>query len=504
MRILADGLAPLQTGLVARLEAMVDRFNLSSRTAVNVMDEEYGGVGDGVADDTAAITAAIADCADGGTVYFPAGLYLTDPIVIDKPVRLVGDGRYASWLKARTAITDALVEWDIAAPGGSVRGVYGPAMSGLGLDLSLASGATGILTSDTTGWFQGYDLFCTGGTIAVDNRGTNNSFERCRFIDAGIFFKVDGETGLELNLKEIDCIRFSAGTTTWGVEVICTTGTTKGALYMDKVVVNSMAGSAILSGGLLVQSTSLNLSVPVFANQLIVDNCAGTSIKLVNVRDIHISDGWGNSAAGTTAAVEIAGGGNIRFTDNTWFGGTAGTYQFTGANVCNGFISRGNYCPSEDIYALTGAGKPTNLYLDDFTLAVAAGQVSNDMPSLNSGAGMTWGKKQLMQEDPHYVGTAGEPAFTNSWVNETLTNAYFYKDGMGRVHIAGLIKSGLGLAAFTLPVGFRPLFTEHFPAIQNNGTTVVLEVTTAGLVHIYSAFPPAAPVAISASFRQGG
>jgi hypothetical protein len=69
-------------------------------------------------------------------------------------------------------------------------------------------------------------------------------------------------------------------------------------------------------------------------------------------------------------------------------------------------------------------------------------------------------RKHMKIETPHNVGDAGEPAFTNSWVNEdptTLTRARFWKDPMGMVHVEGTIQSGtIGLSAFTLPDGYLP------------------------------------------------
>lgn len=58
----------------------------------NVLD--FGAVGDDVADDTAAIQAAIDSSASGLTVYLPAGVYkITDTILLKRgSVRLVGDG----------------------------------------------------------------------------------------------------------------------------------------------------------------------------------------------------------------------------------------------------------------------------------------------------------------------------------------------------------------------------------------------------------------------------
>lgn len=62
----------------------------------NVLD--FGAVGDDVADDTAAIQAAIDSSASGLTVYLPAGVYkITDTILLKRnAVRLVGDGFYVT------------------------------------------------------------------------------------------------------------------------------------------------------------------------------------------------------------------------------------------------------------------------------------------------------------------------------------------------------------------------------------------------------------------------
>lgn len=55
----------------------------------NVQDVAFGAVGDGITDDTVAIAAALAV---GGITVFPAGTYLTDPIVLDTGAHLVGAG----------------------------------------------------------------------------------------------------------------------------------------------------------------------------------------------------------------------------------------------------------------------------------------------------------------------------------------------------------------------------------------------------------------------------
>lgn len=94
----------------------------------------------------------------------------------------------------------------------------------------------------------------------------------------------------------------------------------------------------------------------------------------------------------------------------------------------------------------------------------------------------------------HSVGGAGEPAFTNSWVNfdaTTTPGAQFRKTPWGDVQLRGLIKSGtLGTDAFTLPVGYRPVLStgEEFMLINSNGTvndnTARCQIGSDGKVYI--------------------
>jgi len=66
--------------------------NLATRMADVVNVKDFGAVGDGIADDTAAIQAAINSVATGGTVYLPTGTYkVTSQLQIQSPVSLVGE-----------------------------------------------------------------------------------------------------------------------------------------------------------------------------------------------------------------------------------------------------------------------------------------------------------------------------------------------------------------------------------------------------------------------------
>lgn len=81
-------------------------------------------------------------------------------------------------------------------------------------------------------------------------------------------------------------------------------------------------------------------------------------------------------------------------------------------------------------------------------------------------------RRDLQVEPAHDTGAAGEPAFLNAWVNfgAPWQGARFWKDGIGIIHIEGLVKTGvIGSAAFTLPAGYRPGLGLSFAQVTNTG-----------------------------------
>jgi len=79
---------------------------------------------------------------------------------------------------------------------------------------------------------------------------------------------------------------------------------------------------------------------------------------------------------------------------------------------------------------------------------------------------------------PH-VGTGGEPALQNGWVNfgSGQADAAFTKDATGVVHVRGVVKSGTVSpttgTVFTLPVGFRPTAIVYTSALTSDGNNVL-------------------------------
>lgn len=100
----------------------------------------------------------------------------------------------------------------------------------------------------------------------------------------------------------------------------------------------------------------------------------------------------------------------------------------------------------------------------------------------------------LTGEGWHYVGEAGEPAFTNSWTNATsgIPKLAFRIRETGVVDLQGVVQhSGTSAKAiFTLPTGYRPSGRAYITVtgVDTGGGLPVpgrsgwLEISTAGVV----------------------
>jgi hypothetical protein len=83
-----------------------------------------------------------------------------------------------------------------------------------------------------------------------------------------------------------------------------------------------------------------------------------------------------------------------------------------------------------------------------------------------------------------FIGTTGQPAFANSWVNygAPYANASFLLGPDGYVRLHGTIKTGtLGSAAFTLPPMYRPAAAIPF-LVLSNGAAGRVDVGSDGTV----------------------
>ena len=77
------------------------------------------------------------------------------------------------------------------------------------------------------------------------------------------------------------------------------------------------------------------------------------------------------------------------------------------------------------------------------------------------------------------------PTLLNGWVNYGGINdtvAYF-KDSLGMIHLKGFISGGtLGVSAFPLPVGYRPLLAATFATVANNAIGAITVTSSGGVI----------------------
>ncbi|HVQ44320.1 MAG TPA: glycosyl hydrolase family 28-related protein [Candidatus Saccharimonadia bacterium] len=96
------GLADLKTSnpagqAIGNFVLSNDGINLKWKAATVLDVTNYGAVGDGIHDDTAAIQSAIDAAINGGTVFLPRGVYMVTGLVLrNKGTNILGDGRWAT------------------------------------------------------------------------------------------------------------------------------------------------------------------------------------------------------------------------------------------------------------------------------------------------------------------------------------------------------------------------------------------------------------------------
>lgn len=202
----------------ASIASKVDKGSL----VINVKD--YGAAGDGVTDDTAAITSALAAATPGSTVFFPGtgsgAWYKTGALTVTKPnIRFLGqprDGYAVSLRPAAAGITILTVKEagfvleDMAILGDGGTNGAGATVTGLDLYGSVNADVDCSILGATIQWcligarvrgrnagfrrallsnndravvIDGLDAYHTGAGASSGNRG--NTIENCRFHNTG-------------------------------------------------------------------------------------------------------------------------------------------------------------------------------------------------------------------------------------------------------------------------------------------------------------------------------
>jgi parallel beta-helix repeat protein len=352
----------------------------ASRLVVNVKDPAYGAVGDGVADDTAAIQRAIDATALGGVCYLPRGTYLvgstTATTILSgrSMVSLAGDGPKVSVLKVAEGSTAPRVLDLSRRSDVSVR------------DLGFDAGATGTLAG----------VHASGPTGHRNVRVT-----RCRFAS----FMPGGTTTI------------AAAVYTWttdGVTVedsefvgcgrAITIDQPDGAAHVRGNRIEADPGQAVMATGILVRRSSGFSDSEVVVSGNVVSGARldpggvgaeGHGIAVYRCRDVQVVDNHCTSNGRGVLVSDQSFGAVVRgntCVDNNDAGirvepeiAAKDVTVGSGATVARGVVVMGNVCRDNvAIGTITGANSGIGI-----AMSYAAGStVSGNLVHHNSGGGI--------------------------------------------------------------------------------------------------------------------
>lgn len=274
----------LQAGTGAQVRSVQSKL----RDVVSVKD--FGAVGDGVANDTSAIQAAL-NSISAGIVFVPTGLYNVTSLTLPNGVSLVGEGPFESVLRETNASATTI----LAGISNAIK------------DLKFISSVTRI------------------AGIYINISGNGCLIENCEFDDYYIGVSVGNIADpLTVNARVFNCA-FRSSNTTAGSGAIQYLNFSNGQVA-NCVITGTTVSSAQPTFGIRFQNGDTafvtNCNVTVHGKALLVDPPAGLNCYALTI-DSSIFDSAHQISGGVAVSnAEIGGAGNVFNTRiaNSWFG----------------------------------------------------------------------------------------------------------------------------------------------------------------------------------------
>lgn len=458
----------------------------------------YGAVGNGIADDTAAINNAISALpATGGIVYFPPGIYLVSGQipVTQSGVRLMGSGIGVSIIQGSSATADILS-----------LGTGSPQLSYLSI-------------SDLSIWSP---VVSTSGAAIKLNNVTLVAISRVEIEGAFI-----GINSLASTFVAIDTVYMKNPEATTGSGIVLNGGNN---YFLDKVVVFTTTTQCLYGLQLLavdscwidnshfvatgygiianpasattVQKVMLNnTSTVMCANDGVYLNPAsGGTVQGISLRALRSSLNTGNGVnlgtTGTIKSSQLAGGqildnglagvnlqsGTYTQIDSTYIGGNSSASPGTSSGIK---VAAG--VSSFDIRTCRIGKSPTSAATQKYGIEIAAGSsnnysiIGNDLSDNITGSMLDGGTgvvKQLMSNFP----ADGE---TKSFIGGTLQLSS-YAAGTLQTDASGNVTAGAGiLPAFVKSGPFNPVSTSSSTAVMMGlGSSATITPKTTGRIQV--------------------
>jgi hypothetical protein len=491
---------------------------------VNV--KAYGAIGDGVANDTAAIQAAIAAAPVNGAVFFPAGVFCGYVFVWRSDISLIGAGSAATTIKLPNNCASVTVPWE---PGGTITGLPNVIEIGqcaLGNAAAAYSNVTvrgmtldGNYTNNiapVTDLF-GHGLIATkvSNLVLADVVGKNCYATGIDIVINSNYAKVSARVENCGNALILGgrYPNFDINSSKYGIFDIISSGGYYGGRMLDNCWGNQLNITVYNPSitGLVYNNQSVNVSYSNTINVSVIDGCSGgqgvsvgnlcySSTVNATIRNVA---GTGFYAAGSSEANAPR---SNKFNVNTFGCGGSAVYDaglFNQYEICSRYD--GDTGPAGSFFAVDINGKNNQFVInieDQPTpqvrgVVIRSGATSNAIVDykfntnvqtfLNQETGNT--TKYFNPQIPYspVIGTWQSVSLNGGWSN-TFGAPYpvvgYTIDAAGRVSVRGTVTGGSG-TIFTLPAGFRPTNSMLFPTWANSALGR-LEVDSAGAVTLAS------------------
>ena len=456
------------------------------RDVVSVKD--FGAVGDGVTDDTAAFQAALNSSANVH-VFVPTGTYrITSTLNITTQITLSGpEGGTQNF-------QHAFITHDAASTGSLFSVVT--TLNGVCIKNITVTGGNGSFCITSSNSYVRYEYinigpFYNGSGIRLLSSGVGSSSSKlmyCQWIGPTTAtsytgFQIDVNGG-DVWLHGCTAIYGAIGINIIKGQTIILDGcsVTKQSRYTGHSSATQFNTVGIkLSGADIKQAISIqNCYIETCDNGVYVDSCESLSIENNLFDDGGVAGVVGAWTAYGNSSINLVGSNakNVTIKNNQIIsianGDAGNTFYAVYVNNATNAVLLNNYISTQGNYnAQFYVTSPNAAYVLANTR-----QQSGSMPQVD------YNPNNALRDLNPILGTWQPITFQNSWVQGA--NAAYNKDHMNFTVMRGYITSGtIPNAAFTLPVGYRPDVQQSFPVISN-GALGIVTVATNGQVIVAS------------------
>lgn len=395
--------------------------SVTAKLGESVSVKDFGAVGDGVTDDTAAIQAAVNACITSkASCYLPAGTYKCGALTATSRLHLYGDGMFQSTINSTvTGATDAFTITPPTSGGGNT----GYHFNDFGItNVTAGNGRYGIrVTLGTNAYFS------------------NSEFER-------IYIGEFGNQGLYFD----NTINNADGFFTLTVRRSWITNGILGAIVGDSINIQENT----ITGPTTANYIGVNLSSNTGARQVVIANnnitTIGGAIYLSTVYGATIRENQCEYPS-TTVAYSGSNAGLITINNSL--------HTVLEKNTITPDIGGAIVNPTSAV-ALIGTTKRTYIRNNE----ISQGQSNHIASEATTSMTFLYPDNRYETVNPvfSFLGTDTRgvwiaPTLTNAWVNTggSWGSVAYYKDVSGSVTFTGSVSTGAG-AVFTLPEAYCP------------------------------------------------